>query len=253
MVHSMESSDLLFKCAMQDSQLIWEQKKSKILEQLSADEMNALLSHSTRHNKARGELFYPNESDTPRIYILDRGYIRFCRITEEGGRLITGFLGPADLFGSIFPNAKANPEADFIEVVREARLIGIEADIFKGILQKHPSFLMRLVEIMESRQQQLENRVLSLVTKDVYAQTAEILLELSEKFGENCLEEPDLSRHIALTHQEIADLVGVARPTVSKIISELLKAGYLRKHQQHLCLHNKTGLQTVADQGQKGL
>jgi CRP/FNR family cyclic AMP-dependent transcriptional regulator len=252
-VRSIESSDLLFKCAMQDNQLIWEQKKTKILEQLSPEEGKSLLAHSIRYTQDRGEIFYPSESDVPRIYIMDRGYIRFCRITEDGGRVITGFLGPADIFGSIFAPTKASNEADFIEVVREARLIGIETEAFKRVLQQHPNFMMRLLEILETRQQQLEHRVLSLVTKDVYAQTAEILIELSEKFGENCLEEPDLSRHIALTHQEIADLVGVARPTVSKIISELLKGGLLRKHNHHLCLNNKARLQSIADYGQKGL
>lgn len=142
------------------------------------------------------------------IYILARGYRRLCQITDEGQRIIAGFLGPADLFGQLFPTPKPDREEHCIEIVREARIIGVETDLFKMILQGHPQFLLRLMDILEIRQHRWERRVLSLVSKDVYAQTAKILIELSEAFGEHCQDDPDCVRHIALTHQEISDLVG---------------------------------------------
>lgn len=252
---SEEAGHILFAGPMQNHQLLWETKKANILAQLSAEEVRQLTQHSIFSVKERGTLIYPGESDVPRFYIIDRGYVRFCRISTNGNRLISGFLGPADVFGSLFSTdtTPTAPQEDFLEVVREARLIGIDATVFKSVLQAHPAFLMRMLEILETRKNKLEHRINSLLTKDVYAQTAEILIELGDKFGEHCADEPDHFRNIALTHQEIADLVGVARPTVSKIISEFLKSDLLHKHQSHLCLHNLSGLNRVAELGQKAL
>lgn len=256
MVNPEQLSEVVFQCAMLDHQALWEQKKSRIMEQLAPDEVKLLLGHSLRLVKQRGETLYLGDDDVARMYILDRGYVRFCRMKEDGGRLITGFLGPADIFGPIFTDAAAgSPHGandDFIEVVREARLIAVESSVFRAVLERHPAFLLRMVEILEARKTRLEKRVLSLVAKDVYAQTAEILLELSGKFGETCACDPALACDISLTHQEIADLVGVARPTVSKVISDMLKADLLRKHRQNLCLYNRQGIAILAEQGQKG-
>ncbi|MEB3287910.1 MAG: Crp/Fnr family transcriptional regulator [Vampirovibrionales bacterium] len=252
MVELPELLNVTFKCAMDTHQAVWEHKKSKILEQLSPVDVSQLLEHSTRINKKRGELLYLSEIEKSCIYILDKGYIRSCRLTPDGRRLITGFMGPADLFGSFFQLPQSE-NTDYIEIVREARLISIETQTFKSVLEKYPLFMMRLLEIMENRKCRLENRILSLISKDIYAQTAEVLLELSDKFGESCATDPDMMRDIGLTHQEIADLIGIARPTVSKVISDFLKADLLRKHHHNLCLYNRDGLEAIICQGQKAL
>lgn len=242
--------NIFFTYIMQKQQTIWEQKKKDIIQQLSKADIESLISHSQRTELSPGQIWYLNEEGNSRIYILDRGYVRMCRLVEEDDRrVILGFLGPSDIFGDL-PGTVALMQAgaNYIEAVQDTRLISIESPVFWEVLKKYPNFMMRLIEILSQQQQRLEKRVLSLSVKDVYARIAETLLDLAEKFGENC-SEGNCQSHIALTHQDISDLAGIARPTVSKVIAGFIRAGVLRKHKRHLGLSNMSELLAVAEQG----
>ncbi len=249
--------EILIPCAMSELQNQWELRKSRILDTLKPEEIQTILNHSVRIVRQRGEIFDFSDVKTPHVYILDKGYIRFSQITEEGQKVVTGFLGPADLFGTILIAQPSDLSVHYIEAVREARVLGVETTVFSEVLQRYPQFMMRLIQVLEEHRQALSARVLSLVSKDMYAQTAETLLVLGLKFGEACTApEPEHfpdSRDISLTHQELADLVGIARPSLSKVVSEFVKAGYLRKHGNYLCVHDTTTLRLIAESGNKAV
>lgn len=228
--------DIHFPTLMPTQQSLWSDKKSAILQKLSKVEIQALMLHNKRIELKQGQTWYIQEEGDSRIYIVDRGYARQCRLLPAADRrIILSFLRPADVFGD-FPGSTAPVNySDYIEAAQDVRPIAIESIVFWDVLKNHPNFMMRLIEILSQQQERLQKRVLSISIKDVYARVSETLLDVSEKLGENCTH-GDCQRYVALTHQEISDLSGIARPTVSKVISELLQAGILKKHERHVGL-----------------
>ncbi len=234
---------------MPTQQSLWNDKKSAILQQLSKVEVQALMLRSKRIELKQGQAWYIQEGGDSRIYIVDRGYARQCRLLPtDDRRIILSFLRPSDIFGDFPGSTSPVNYSDYIEAAQDVRLISIEAPVFWDVLKNHPNFMMRLIEILSQQQDRLQKRVLSISIKDVYARVSETLLDVSEKFGENCTH-GDCQRYVALTHQEISDLSGIARPTVSKVISELLQAGILKKHERHLGLANLERLLMVTEKG----
>lgn len=238
---------------MHSLQRLWYSKKENILKQLSEADLKRAYAHSVRIQKNRSELFWLDDEHKQYVYIVDQGYIRMCRTNEEGKRLITSIMGPSEVFGAVVPGLENAETDDYAEVVRDSRIIGIEAEIFHEILEKYPKLMIRLFQILEMRRRTMEKRMYSFLFKDVYARTVELLLELSEKYGEECPFATGVFRDVNLTHQEIADFLGVARPTISTVISELMKADLLHKHKQMLCINDWDGLVNIADEGSKAL
>ncbi|MBY0403983.1 MAG: helix-turn-helix domain-containing protein, partial [Cyanobacteria bacterium] len=68
-----------------------------------------------------------------------------------------------------------------------------------------------------------------------------------------CPEHPGCYQDVSLTHQEIADLLGVARPTISSVLSELVKCNLIGKHKSTLCLSQFKSLMKISETGFKGL
>jgi CRP-like cAMP-binding protein len=252
MVHT--TLDIHLPTLMQTPQSLWDHKKSTILQQLSKDDLAALEAHTIRMALEPKQSWYFQEAENSCVYILDRGYARRCRLLpSEERRVILGFLRPADIFGD-FPGATSfNSENDYIEAAEAIHLIAIESEVFWDVLKKHPNFMMRLIEILTQQQERLQKRVLSASIKDVYARVAEVLLDVSEKLDESQALKGSYERYVALTHQEISDLSGIARPTVSKTISEMLRAGILSKQERHLGLNHIPNLMAVTDHGCQAL
>lgn len=236
---------------MSSQESIWYNRKSAILSQLSEHELERLNTHTTRIQKVRGEIIWDEFEDNPRLYIVDKGYIRIYRINEEGKKVVLSFLGPGEFFGAISPNLSTFAEDECMEVIRNIRLIAIDAPVFHEVLKNHPEMMMRIMGFLERRARGLEKRISNMLFKDTCARTAELLIEVCEKYGEACPEQNDKICDVALTHQEIADMVGATRPVVSGIISDMLKAGIVQKHDRVLCLSNLKALQALAQDGVK--
>jgi CRP/FNR family transcriptional regulator len=244
---------------METLQRIWYSKKESIIQQLAPDEILLLNRHAQRIQKERGEIFWLEDltDETPHVFIQDQGFVRMCRSNDEGKRLISEILGPSDIFGQVVPGLSSPGDEAYAEVVRDARIIAINSEVFQEVLQHHPKMMLRLVQILETRRRAMDRRIYSALCKDLCARVAELLVEIGSKYGEACPTAPDDDavryRDIHLTHQEIADLLGAARPTVSAIISDMVKAGILDKHKQLLCLSQPAALATLAESGMKAL
>lgn len=238
---------------MDSLQRQWYSKKESILKQLTDDEVGLINKHTTRIQKVRSEIFWLDEDSRPMVYILDHGFIRMCRTNDDGKRLITEILGPSEIFGMVVPGLAPTESDDYAEIVRDARILAVHADVFHTILEKHSPMMIRLIQIIETRRRAMEKRIYSFLSKDVCARTVELLLDIGQKYGEDCPFAPGIYRDVHLTHQEIADLLGVARPTISGLVSDLIKTDVVRKHKHFLCLHDVDKMKAVAELGFKGL
>lgn len=231
----------------------WQQRKTILLSILEQNDITALKEQSHRLEKKRGQTLWLKDQQQSLLYIVDQGYVRHCRDSAEGKRMILAIYGPGEFFGTISPEIQTALEDEYIEVVQDTRLICIASHIFQEVLSRHPSLLFRLVDILENRYQLLEQRMFNTFTKDVAARTACLLLELVNKYGENCSHEIGMNHDLNLTHQEVADLVGATRPVISGVLSQFMKAQMIAKHDGKLCIYNRIALAKVAECGQKSL
>lgn len=237
---------------METLQRLWYTKKESILQQLQPEEVAHINQHAQRIQKKRGELFWLDDAERPQVFVVDSGFLRICRTNEEGKRLITEVLGPSEIFGDVVPGLSREDLEDYAEIVRDTRIIAVDSHAFHGVLENHPNMMIRLIQIIETRRRAMAKRIYSTLSKDVCARTVELLLDIGVKYGEACQDDAACYRDIQLTHQEIADLLGVARPTISSLLSDLIKRDVLRKHKQTLCLYDTATLLTLAEEGLKG-
>ena len=74
-----------------------------------------------------------------------------------------------------------------------------------------------------------------------------MLLEWSSKNGEAAKQEPRLK--LALTHEEIAQMIGTSRETVTRLFADLKKRQILQAKGSTLVIRNKVALRALATNG----
>jgi len=73
---------------------------------------------------------------------------------------------------------------------------------------------------------------------------AKLLLEWSSKNGEAAKQEPRLK--LALTHEEIAQMIGTSRETVTRLFADLKKRQIVQAKGSTLIIRNKAALKLIA-------
>ena len=81
------------------------------------------------------------------------------------------------------------------------------------------------MQVLSARLRGLSDVLVNLVADDVDTRIAKLILRLGARYGK--LEGRVIHLDIPLTHQEIADMVGATRQTVSGTLSRLKKQGVL--------------------------
>ena len=113
---------------------------------------------------------------------------------------------------------EGGPREEMAEAMENSMITELERQDVEKLLQNHAHFGFQLTRILAGRRRELENKLETLVFRDVTSKLAELLLNLAEEYGV----EDSRGTMVALkiTHQELANLIGSTRETVSLTLSQ---------------------------------
>lgn len=104
------------------------------------------------------------------------------------------------------------------------------------IIAQHPTLAFELLEILANRIRLLSSQLDSMTFMQADARIAGLLLE-SEHDG-----------IVAITHEEIANTVGVSRVTVSKTLSRFAKSGYISTEYRRILIKSREDLEKLVNE-----
>lgn len=168
-----------------------------------------------------GHLFYAPDDDDDRIYLLRRGRVRIYKLSLEGRALTLLMLQPPSVFGEMALDAHWRHDS-FAEAMGECQVGIIRRDLLRDLLAEHPSVAMRMMHVMTIRLRAMERKLADIAFKSVPQRLATVLVSLASP-GPGGL--PAVARY---THQQLAEMIGSYRETVTKTIGEFREAGLIR-------------------------
>lgn len=149
----------------------------------------------------------------PNVYwLLQQGIVKAFTWTEEKLPITLGYWGVNDLLGQSL--SLVDPyQVQCLTTVRASCIPVSQAS--------------RITNLILHQIRQTEELLYIMRTDKIYPRLRKILLWLSRKFGE----EVEIGRAIALglTHQDLAEIVGASRVTITKGINQLEQEGFLTR------------------------
>ncbi|OGM11893.1 hypothetical protein A2Z22_01525 [Candidatus Woesebacteria bacterium RBG_16_34_12] len=181
------------------------------------------------------EILGPNEQ-VFYIYFIKEGFVRSYSISEEGSEITLNIYKS----GSFFPftlalSDKINPH--FYESLTK---IEVYKAPYKDVLKFVKDDCQVLFDLTKRLSSGLEGFVLRtqfLLRTNAVQKTASDLYLLAKRFGKN-LKSGDIIIELPLTHQEIANLTGLARETTSVILKKMEKEGIIGRKGKYWIIKN---------------
>jgi CRP-like cAMP-binding protein len=184
-----------------------------------------VLSFSPNPSRDRTKKLFPRRSllslKYDCLWLIETGVVRTRTIQEDGTSVTLGLWGSGDVVGRILHKSDTYSMECLTSVV--ATLLPKDRwHEFTEAMILHIQHSGELMEIIRCRQ--AESSILRL------------LAWLGNRFGEEVKEGKLID--LRLTHQDIADLLGITRVTVTRLINTFEKQGIIQRVQRQLLLPN---------------
>jgi CRP-like cAMP-binding protein len=173
------------------------------------------------------------------VYLLKRGRVKITNTAPSGKEVTFDILEPGEVFGEL-DVLEDSPRSTSAETLDDALICMIPRKDFDQYLATHPSVAVKLTKLIGLRLKKIQSRVEDLVFRDVPARLAHLLLEL--KKTEGVADAAGTRIRAKLTHQEMANLIGCSRETVSTTIGQFRDDGLIQTDGRTITIMNEKEL-----------
>ena len=207
---------------------------------LKVEDMNLLFWGEDIHFYKRGSIIYSEGDSAKGCYFLFSGVLKVFKTGLEGKEQIIRFAKPGDLIGfrSVLSQERACTSA---KVIEDATVCFIPGKVLTKLIQENSNFAMELIQLTCKELDEANDYITDIAQKTVRERLAEILIQLETAFG---LTE-DGTLKIALTREELANMVGTATESVIRLLSEFKSDQLIELNGRKIKILNTKALKKV--------
>lgn len=222
---------------------MWYLKQIDLFDKLSSEEMDKLADMTHVQDVPENQpIYFPGDTaDT--VFMLKKGRVRISRQSPDGDSITLALLEPGEVFGEM-ALADEGERTTRAETMTNAFICAASRDKFIEVVKQNPDLNLEITKMMGERRRKIETRINNLIFKDAKSRVAYILVDLFEEHAED--DQTGKKPKIGMTHEEIAKLSGLTRPTTTNILNDFQKDGLIDLGRGTVTLEDSRGLRKIA-------
>jgi CRP-like cAMP-binding protein len=209
------------------------------LQKLSREDQQSLEAIATRLTYKKKEYLFQANLTNNTIYVLTDGRVKLSRLSAQGQECIQWFCFPGEVFG-LSENTYDYDSGLYAQALVPSTVWAISKLEFNQLLLQNPRIALVIVDQLSSRVRTLGDMLLHVSCDSAQQRLVSLLQRLAEIYGDSTSNEVFIDMQI--THQEIADMIGVCRQTVSSLMAGLKRSGIVSANRQGISIKCVMGL-----------
>ena len=156
------------------------------------------------------------------MYVIREGRVKVTKASDDGREKLLSFVEVGGFFGdmALFDQ---EPRSASVKTLEDCRVLALSRRDVLDILRRSPDFALAVINALIGRLRETDEQASSLSFQRVKARTQGLLDRIAKP-------EPDGRRVTpALTHQQIADMIGTSRETVTRVVKQLKQDDWLQQ------------------------
>jgi CRP/FNR family transcriptional regulator len=210
-------------------------KQMQIFFSLTTAELNPLVDKIVIKQFKKNEVILHEDDTNNYMYLILSGRVKAIQNTEDGKEIIRAIHKTGDSFGELSMIDSKSAAAAVIAMESTTAAIISKFNFF-SILYSQKKVLDNLLLMFCNRLREALDRLDMINFKSAYRRIIALLQQLSNECGEQVSE--GFLLNIKLTHQNLADMSGLTRETVTRVLTRLQKDGEITiKKDKTICLN----------------
>jgi CRP-like cAMP-binding protein len=197
-------------------------RKHPIFSDLAPDAFDQLCRYAQPTTLKRGATLFAKGDPGHSLYAVLSGTVKISVSSPDGRNAILNLIGAGEVFGEISVLDGRVRSADAIANTN-CEILVIDRRDFLPFVHSQPALAMKFIELLCGRLRWTSDQVEQIILQDLPGRLASALLGLTEK---RKLE--NASRTIAITQQEISEMVGMTRESINKQLRAWAARDWLR-------------------------
>ncbi|MCH5298881.1 MAG: Crp/Fnr family transcriptional regulator [Ruminococcus sp.] len=185
----------------------------------------------------KGDIIYYQGDKAESFYYLKKGRVRVYMTSPDGVEKTLSTATQGEILGEAAFFDKM-PRVSSASALTSTELVAINEPKLVTLIKESPQLALELLEIQATRIRQLSTQIDAMTFLQADGRIAQLLLQSAHT--------EDGKQTVSLTHEEIASTVGVSRVTVSNILNDFAKNGYVKTKYRKVVVLNTNALEEIA-------
>ncbi|NLD46055.1 MAG: Crp/Fnr family transcriptional regulator [Clostridiaceae bacterium] len=195
-------------------------KKLAFFSELPEDYLERISEISIQRSYKRNMIIFMEDEPGEAFFYIKSGKVKIYRTYDDGREHIIHILGPQEVFGEVTLFNNINYPAS-ASVYEDAEVIIFKNNKIEELIRQNSDLAFNMIKILSRKLLFAQQKIKDLTFNDVYSRMASQIIKLSMSYGKKT--DKGILIDINLSRQELADMTGTTRETVSRVISRFKK------------------------------
>jgi CRP/FNR family cyclic AMP-dependent transcriptional regulator len=210
---------------------------------LEPEALDQLCRYAKHATLKRGATLFSKGDPGNCLYAVISGTVKMSVSSADGRSAILNLIGPGEIFGEMALLDGLARSADAIANTN-CEVFVIDSREFIPFVRSQPALAMKFIELLCTRLRSTSDQVEQIILQNLPGRLASALIRLTEKhkLGPG-------GRTIAITQQEISEMVGMTRESINKQLRVWAARNWVRLEHGAIVVLNAEPLQALAEAG----
>src|SRR6202046_1915395 len=212
---------------------------------LDAGAFEQLCRYAKHATLKRGATIFSKGDPGNSLIAVISGTVKISISSPDGRTAILNLIGPGEIFGEVAVLDGQARTADAIANTN-CEILVVDRREFLPFLQSQPALAMKFIELLCTRLRWTSDQVEEVILQDLPGRLASALIRLTERH-----KEVHGDRTIAVTQQEISEMVGMSRESINKQLRAWAARNWVRLEHGAIVVLDAESLRQLAGSGRE--
>tara|TARA_Y100000996_G_C22389603_1_gene588618 strand:- start:74 stop:754 length:681 start_codon:yes stop_codon:yes gene_type:complete len=205
-----------------------------IFSDLKDSDLNIISDKMISRAYKKGQMILLEESQGETFFIIVSGAVKVTRLSDDGREVILAILGESDFFGEMSLLDGEGRSANIV-ANEDAEVLTLSRRDFLDCLETYPKIAIALLEELAIRLRKSDQHIESLSLSDSEHRIAITLIRFAQELG--TIKQGDVKISNLPFQQDIANMAGTSRETVSRTLKLLEEKDLIKKEGKDLIIY----------------
>lgn len=207
-------------------------RKVPLFSTLADEEFDSLQHIFIQRSYRRNQVIFMEEETGNYMYLVLTGKVKVAKSTSSGRETILAIHKAGDFFGEMsLLDGKTAPAT--VSAMEDSKIISVSGTDFHKYLMHNEKVLLQIIDVLCARLRQVWQKQ-SLSSSKADARIRMGIYDLAQRHGVQDAHGTIID--LKITHQELAEMVGTSRETVTRVIARLREEGVIEVDQRRMTL-----------------
>lgn len=200
---------------------------------LSEEELGYISEKMIARHYESGKFIFLEDSEGEQCFFVVQGSVKVTRLSKDGREVILAMLNEGEFFGEMALLDGESRSANVI-ALEETEVLTLNREDFLVVLHDYPQIAIQLLKEMAHRLRKSDRQIASLSLSDAEKRIALCIIRFADEQG--IIKRGQVSIPKMPIQQDIANMAGTSRETVSRAINLLEKEHFIKRQGRELLI-----------------